>query len=367
LTHRTEIAGRWRRSLASIITLQRKMRTPTREGQGPASTFMRHSGGSASRRPGQTPVGPNHPARLWPPHRAGFGSSATQNKGRKPGLRTDPLPASKDGGRHHLTGRRSERLGQAICNHEVRTPCAPPARRAVRAIVLTGAGRGGTYAPVVDMNTLPGHSAGTDSSTHGKRPSIRPPTKLRRSIPNSRLHKRSSREHGACAVWLRHRPYSTQLAYRASVSPPFARRAWLAENGGERCAGLGGMGRPRPAVLCRKVSGADPPPRRRRYGAGLNRVSPSIASKGEVDGICADDAGRFRPGSVREMKLECGTPKCQSLRQASSSANGDRTPFHAEDVKEGVAHFVEKRGRRSRGGGRSLKTVPLTLRRAPDG
>jgi enoyl-CoA hydratase/carnithine racemase len=76
----------------------------------------------------------------------------------------------------------------------------------------------------------------------------------------------------------------------------------------------------------------------------VNRVIPAADFAREVAAYAQDLATNVSPRSLKEMKREIWNAQFQSLGDAIDSANADMpASFKAEDFKEGVAHFVEKR------------------------
>lgn len=77
---------------------------------------------------------------------------------------------------------------------------------------------------------------------------------------------------------------------------------------------------------------------------GLVKLLPAEGFHGAVHGIAKDFAGLSSPRSMRIMKQQIYQSYFQTLAQATQFANEELVKcFGTEDLKEGVAHFVEKR------------------------
>jgi enoyl-CoA hydratase/carnithine racemase len=76
----------------------------------------------------------------------------------------------------------------------------------------------------------------------------------------------------------------------------------------------------------------------------VNRVFPAAELMAGVRGYAAELAELVSPRSMKVMKRQLWEAQFQTLAEASAVANEEmRQSFTAEDFKEGVAHFVEKR------------------------
>ena len=231
-------------------------------------------------------------------------------------------------------------------HHEVRAAMrAASDDDAVRAIVLTGAGRG--FCAGADMNTLQDIQQGTASSAPREEvfdpasdPSFQKVYSYFPAVPKPII----AAVNGACAGlgFVIALYADIRFASDAAVfTTSFARRGLVAEHGASwllpRLVGLANA-----ADLlfsARKVSGAE------AAQMGLvNRVIPFDRFEDEVMDYARMLAREVSPRSVREMKREMWNAQFQSLGQAIDAANADMdASFLSEDFKEGVDHFLQKR------------------------
>ena len=251
------------------------------------------------------------------------------------------------GGVATVTLNRPERLNAwtATMHREVKAAMrAASADGEVRAIVLTGAGRG--FCAGADMEALQViQSAGRDPARDEPFDSAAPADFSKTysyfpAVPKPII----AAVNGACAgLGLVIALYADlRFASDAAVfTTAFARRGLVAEHGISwllpRLVGI--------------AHAADLLYSARRVGAleakemGLvNRVIAQESFAAEVAAYAAMLAREVSPRSLGEMKREMWNAQFQSLGQAIESANADMpASFASEDFKEGVAHYVEKR------------------------
>jgi enoyl-CoA hydratase/carnithine racemase len=231
-------------------------------------------------------------------------------------------------------------------HHEVKAAMrAATDDHGVRAIVLTGAGRG--FCAGADMNTLQDiqqGSAGSNPREEAFDPSADPNFQKTYSYFPSVPKPIIAAINGACAgIGLVMALYADmRFASDASVfTTSFARRGLIAEHGiSWLLPRLVGVANAADLLFsARKISGAEAA----RMGLA-NRVIPFAEFESEVMAYAKMLAAEVSPRSVREMKREMWNAQFQSLGEAIESANHDMGgSFVSEDFKEGVAHFLEKR------------------------
>jgi len=216
---------------------------------------------------------------------------------------------------------------------------------AVRAIVLTGAGRG--FCAGADMGTLQGIQQGSQGSNPREEvfdpasdPNFQKTYSYFPAVPKPII----AAINGACAgIGMVIALYADiRFASDAAVfTTAFSRRGLIAEHGISwllpRLVGIANA-----ADLlysARKVSGSE------AAQMGLvNRVIPFAEFDAEVMAYARMLAKEVSPRSVREMKREIWNSLFQSLGDAIEAANADMPgSFVSADFKEGVAHFLEKR------------------------
>jgi enoyl-CoA hydratase/carnithine racemase len=218
---------------------------------------------------------------------------------------------------------------------------------AVRAIVLTGAGRG--FCAGADMTVLQDTVAAGQVQTSGARPAAFDETArddFKRqyaffpAVPKPII----AAINGPCAgLGLVLALYADmRFASDAAVfTTSFARRGLIAEHGVSwllpRTVGMAHA-----ADLLFSARAVRPP---EALAMGLvNRVIPHQEFEAEVMAYARMLATEVSPRSLGEMKREIWNARFQTLGEAIDAANADmQKSFTSEDFKEGVAHFVEKR------------------------
>jgi enoyl-CoA hydratase/carnithine racemase len=215
----------------------------------------------------------------------------------------------------------------------------------VRAIVLTGAGRG--FCAGADMSALQGIQSGErrertaeepfDKSAH---PSFQHTYSYFPSVPKPII----AAINGPCAglgmviaLYADMRFASDNAVFMTA----FSRRGLIAEHGISwllpRLVGLANA-----ADLlfsARRVAAAE------AHAMGLvSRVFPAEQFEAEVLAYAKMLASEVSPRSLTEMKREIWNAQFQTLGEAVEAADKDMAAsFVSEDFTEGVAHFVEKR------------------------
>ncbi|MBV9993488.1 MAG: enoyl-CoA hydratase [Alphaproteobacteria bacterium] len=211
---------------------------------------------------------------------------------------------------------------------------------AVRAIVLTGAGRG--FCAGADMEALQGiQSSGRGQQVEGEpfdpkaRSDFHKTYSYFPSVPKPII----AAINGACAgLGLVIALYADmRFASDAAVfTTAFARRGLVAEHGVSwLLPRLVGVANAADLLFsARRVSAAEA----KEMGL-VNRVFPQAAFADEVAAYTRMLARDVSPRSMREMKRELWNAQFQSLGEAIEAANADMpASFLSEDFKEGVAH-----------------------------
>jgi len=254
-----------------------------------------------------------------------------------------------------ITLNRPDRLNAwtGTMHHEVKSAMRAASKDdAVRAIVLTGAGRG--FCAGADMDTLQniqgGRSQGSVATDEpfdsGAAPSFQKTYSYFPAVPKPII----AAINGACAglgfVIALHA--DIRFASDAAVfTTAFSRRGLVAEHGVSwLLPRLVGMTRASDLLFsARRVSAAE------AAQIGLvNRVIPLASFHEEVTAYARMLASEVSPRSLREMKRAIWNAQFQTLGDAIESANADMpASFVSEDFKEGVAHYLEKRAPRFTG------------------
>ncbi len=243
----------------------------------------------------------------------------------------------------------------AVMGREVRQAMDEASRdEAVRVIVLTGAGRG--FCAGADMQLLSGIADAGDlrvpdepparAEAGAARPDFRGPYAYFPTVPKPIIAALNGATAGLGLVISLY--CDLRIAADSAVfTTAFSRRGLIAEHGASwmlpRLIGL-------PHALdlmlsARKITAAE------ALAMGLvSQVHPAAALPEAVRAYARELADLVSPRSIRVMKRQLWEAQFQSLAEATSVANEEmRRSFAAEDFKEGVAHFVEKRAPRFTG------------------
>ena len=224
----------------------------------------------------------------------------------------------------------------------------------VRAIILTGAGRG--FCAGADMNSLEDISAagGVQGAARpftpfdpGSKPDFHHPQAWFPSVGKPIV----AAVNGPCAGMGLALVLFCDLRFCADDTvfvTAFSRRGLIAEHGTSwMLTRLAGHSRALDLLLSsRRVSGAE------AYRIGLaDRVVPADDLMAETRAYCRELVEKVSPRSMRVMKRQLWEGLLQGLGEAMTQADRDMAEsLKAADFKEGVAHFVEKRAPRFAGG-----------------
>ena len=228
-------------------------------------------------------------------------------------------------------------------------------RAEVRAIILTGAGRG--FCAGADMDLLSGIQSGGEDDDRRNSPSDTPPAggvddgldlsgdfALRYSYFPTVAKPIIAAINGPCAglgfvmaLYADIRFASSQ----AKFTTAFARRGLIAEHGiSWMLPHLVGLSNALDMLLSARVFSAQ---EAERLGL-VSRVIEAEKFMDEVRAYASDLVQNVSPRSMRVMKEQLYNAQFQTLAEATLKANGEMLKsFESEDFKEGVAHFVEKR------------------------
>jgi enoyl-CoA hydratase/carnithine racemase len=247
-----------------------------------------------------------------------------------------------------------------VMGREVRQAMDEAARdEAVRVIVLTGAGRG--FCAGADMQLLsgivgagrqdPGEStAPREPAAGGGDPAIRPdfrgPFAYFPTVPKPIIAALNGATAGLGLVVSLY--CDLRIAADTAVfTTAFSRRGLIAEHGVSwilpRLVGLQhGLDL---LLSARKITAAE------ALAMGLvAQVKPAATLQEDVRAYARELADLVSPRSLRVMKRQIWEAQFQSLAEATAVGEEEmRRSFTAEDFKEGVAHFVEKRAPRFTG------------------
>jgi enoyl-CoA hydratase/carnithine racemase len=253
-----------------------------------------------------------------------------------------------------ITLNRPDRLNAwtATMNREVHEAVADAARDdSVRVIVLTGAGRG--FCAGADMDLLSGISAG--AVARGERPQPFDPASrpdfqttyaFFPAVPKPVIAAINGPVAGLGLVIALYCDLRI-AAETAIVTTAFSRRGLVAEHGiSWTLPRLVGLASALDLMLsARKIDAAE------ALRMGLyNRVLPAGELTDGVRAYARELATLVSPRSMRIMKRQLWDAQFQTLAEATAVADAEmRQSFDAEDFKEGVAHFVEKRAPRFTG------------------
>jgi enoyl-CoA hydratase/carnithine racemase len=254
-----------------------------------------------------------------------------------------------------VTLNRPEKLNAwtAVMGREVRQAMEEAARdEAVRVIVLTGAGRG--FCAGADMQLLSG-IAGAGRQEGGDRapaadPAVRPdfrgPYAYFPTIPKPIIAALNGATAGLGLVVSLY--CDLRIAADTAVfTTAFSRRGLIAEHGVSwmlpRLVGL-----PHALDLLLSARKIDAP---EALAMGLvAQVKPAATLQEDVRAHARELADLVSPRSLRVIKRQLWEAQFQSLAEATAVGEAEmKASFTAEDFKEGVAHFVEKRAPRFTG------------------
>jgi enoyl-CoA hydratase/carnithine racemase len=245
----------------------------------------------------------------------------------------------------------------AVMGREVRQAMDEAARdEAVRVIVLTGAGRG--FCAGADMQLLsgivgagrqePGESAAAREPTGDPaiRPDFRGPYAYFPLVPKPIIAALNGATAGLGLVVSLY--CDLRIAADTAVfTTAFSRRGLIAEHGVSwilpRLVGLQhGLDL---LLSARKITAGE------ALAMGLvAQVKPAATLQEDVRAYARELADLVSPRSLRVMKRQIWEAQFQSLAEATAVGDEEmRRSFTAEDFKEGVAHFVEKRAPRFTG------------------
>jgi enoyl-CoA hydratase/carnithine racemase len=216
---------------------------------------------------------------------------------------------------------------------------------AVRAVLLTGAGRG--FCAGADMSALQGIRSGGqrertaeepfDKSAHG---GFQHTYSYFPSVPKPII----AAINGPCAgLGMVIALYADMrfASENAVFMTAFSRRGLIAEHGiSWLLPRLVGIANAADLLFsARRVQAAE------AHAIGLvSRVFPAEQFEAEVLAYAKMLASEVSPRSLREMKREIWNAQFQTLGEAIDAADKDMAAsFASEDFREGVAHFVEKR------------------------
>jgi enoyl-CoA hydratase/carnithine racemase len=243
----------------------------------------------------------------------------------------------------------------AVMGREVRQAMAEAARdEAVRVIVLTGAGRG--FCAGADMQLLSGivdagrQEAAAETRAVAADPTVRPdfrgPYAYFPTIPKPIIAALNGATAGLGLVISLY--CDLRIAADTAVfTTAFSRRGLIAEHGVSwMLPRLVGLQRALDLLLsARKITAAE------ALAMGLvAQVRPAATMPEDVRAYARELADLVSPRSLQVMKRQLWEAQFQSLAEATAVADEEmRRSFAAEDFKEGVAHFVEKRAPRFTG------------------
>jgi enoyl-CoA hydratase/carnithine racemase len=242
----------------------------------------------------------------------------------------------------------------SVMGREVREAMDEAARdEAVRVIVLTGAGRG--FCAGADMQLLSGIvDAGVTARIEEARPDgdpsvradFRAPYAYFPTVPKPIIAALNGATAGLGLVISLY--CDLRMAADGAVfTTAFARRGLIAEHGVSwMLPRLVGLQNALDLLLSgRKFTAAE--------ALAMGLVSQVHPAAGLADGVRAyarELAEMVSPRSMRVMKRQIWEAQFQTLAEATALAGEEmRQSFGAEDFKEGVAHFVEKRAPRFTG------------------
>jgi enoyl-CoA hydratase/carnithine racemase len=247
----------------------------------------------------------------------------------------------------------------AVMGREVRQAMDEAARdEAVRVIVLTGAGRG--FCAGADMQLLsgivgagrqePGDAAAERGPAAAGDPAVRAdfrgPYAYFPVVPKPIIAALNGATAGLGLVVSLY--CDLRIAADTAVfTTAFSRRGLIAEHGVSwMLPRLVGLQHGLDLLLsARKITAAE------ALAMGLvAQVKPAATLQEDVRAYARELADLVSPRSLRVMKRQIWEAQLQSLAEATAVGNEEmEKSFSAEDFKEGVAHFVEKRAPRFTG------------------
>jgi enoyl-CoA hydratase/carnithine racemase len=253
-----------------------------------------------------------------------------------------------------ITLNRPERLNAytASLGEQLRTAMRRAADDAgVRAIILTGAGRG--FCAGADMDNLSAGTASGGATLAAENPqSVPAPFDPASSPDYQTTHSYFpavpkpiiAAINGACAgLGLVYALYCDQrfAAAGAKFTTAFARRGLIAEHGiSHTLPRLVGLARALDLLVSARKFDAD---EALRLGV-VDRVLPPDQLMAATRAYALDLADNVSPRSMAVIKRQLWAVDQQSMREAIEIGNREMlASFPSEDFKEGVAHFVEKR------------------------
>ena len=252
-----------------------------------------------------------------------------------------------------VTLNRPEKLNAwtGVMGREVRQAMDEAARdESVRVIVLTGAGRG--FCAGADMQLLSGivdagaigegngRSATPAAADEAVRADFRGPYAYFPTVPKPIIAALNGATAGLGLVIALY----CDLRFAADTAvftTAFSRRGLIAEHGVSfMLPRLVGLQHGLDLLLsARKITAAE------ALAMGLvSQVRPAASLMDDVRAYARELADLVSPRSMRVMKRQIWEAQFQSLAEATAVAEAEmKRSFTAEDFKEGVAHFVEKR------------------------
>lgn len=221
---------------------------------------------------------------------------------------------------------------------------------AVRAIILTGAGRG--FCAGADMDNLATGTASGGANFQAEQaagpapfdpsssPDYQTPHSYFPAVPKPII----AAINGACAgLGLVYALYCDQrfAAAGAKFTTAFARRGLIAEHGiSHTLPRLVGLSKALDLLVSARKFDAD---EALRLGV-VDQVLPPDQLMAAARAYARDLADNVSPRSMAVIKRQLWAVDQQSMRQAIDIGNAEmQLSFGSEDFKEGVAHFVEKR------------------------
>lgn len=241
-----------------------------------------------------------------------------------------------------------------VMGREVREAMGEAARdEAVRVIVLTGAGRGfcagadmQALSGIADAGALPEATSPARQTSDEPRPDFRGPYAYFPTIPKPIIAALNGATAGLGLVVSLY----CDLRFAADTAvftTSFSRRGLIAEHGVSwMLPRLVGLQHALDLLLsARKITAQE------ALAMGLvARIEPAATLLSAVGSYARELADLVSPRSLAVMKRQLWEAQFQTLAEATAVANEEMgKSFTAEDFREGVAHFVEKRAPRFTG------------------